>query len=42
MNDNDVFSDHIPVEFQLKINYNVNVAHNNLVKLWNKLKNDKL
>ena len=42
MNSSDIFSDHIPIMFQLEIDYTINTTHNYLNKLWFKLKNEKL
>ena len=39
-NEYDMFSDHIPIEFSAKIEYTQQTIKNELITLWNNLKNE--
>ena len=39
-NDYDMFSDHIPIEFEAKIEFTKETIKNELITMWNKLKNE--
>ena len=39
-NEYDMFSDHIPIEFVVKIDYSKHEIKNELITLWGKLKNE--